>query len=147
MAERMGCIYIITNDINDKVYVGQTLRDLQVRYSEHCYDTRSTSSIHQAIQKYGVSHFNIAVLEYVPFSKLDEREQYWIAHYNSYKNGYNATPGGDGGRTHYLPENEQEKILKLWQAGNTFSEIKQISGLPIYSEASVILSQDIADLK
>ena len=94
MAERMGCIYIITNDINDKVYVGQTLRDLQVRYSEHCYDTRSTSSIHQAIQKYGVSHFNIAVLEYVPFSKLDEREQYWIAHYNSYKNGYNKTIGG-----------------------------------------------------
>ena len=85
MAERMGCIYIITNDINDKVYVGQTLRDLQVRYSEHCYDTRSTSSIHQAIQKYGVSHFNIAVLEYVPFSKLDEREQQGFS--NGFSNG------------------------------------------------------------
>ena len=90
----MGYIYIITNDINNNKYVGQTLRDLETRYSEHCYDTRSTSAIHQAIQKYGVKHFKISLLEEVPFSKLDEREKYWIEYYDTYHNGYNKTIGG-----------------------------------------------------
>ena len=90
----MGYIYIITNDVNDNKYVGQTLRDLETRYSEHCYDTRSTSAIHQAIQKYGVKHFKISLLEEVPFSKLDEREKYWIEYYDTYHNGYNKTIGG-----------------------------------------------------
>ena len=31
-----GKIYKIVNDINDKVYVGQTIRTLKVRFQRHC---------------------------------------------------------------------------------------------------------------
>ena len=40
----------------------------------------------------------------------DERERYWIKYYNSKKDGYNETDGGDGGRT---VSNYREKFGKL----------------------------------
>ena len=73
-----GHIYVITNKVNGKQYVGQTSRNIDTRFEEHCYDNRSTSLIHQAIVKYGISNFSIEELEQVDLSLLDEREQYWI---------------------------------------------------------------------
>lgn len=127
----MGTIYKIINDINTKVYIGKTIRPLKMRWKEHKTNLkRQDCPLYRAFQKYGIEHFSIeAIEENIPDDLINSREIFWINQYNSYKNGYNATPGGDGGRTHYLPENEQEKILKLWQIGNTFSEIKQITGV------------------
>ena len=48
------------------------------------------------MNKYGIEHFFIELLETVEISKLEEREQYWIEKLNTYHNGYNATIGGDG---------------------------------------------------
>ena len=90
-----GHIYVITNKINGKQYVGQTSRNIEDRYYEHCYDKRSTSHIHNAIQKYGISNFTIEELETVDLTLLDEREQYWIQQLDTYKNGYNKNIGGD----------------------------------------------------
>ena len=53
---RKGYIYIIKNDINDKVYVGQTARDIQIRFHEHCWDSRYISypsELHNAIKNIG----------------------------------------------------------------------------------------------
>lgn len=90
-----GHIYVITNKITGKQYVGQTSRNIETRFEEHCYDDRSTSHIHNAIKKYGVSNFEIKELETVELNKLDEREQYWIKELNTYKDGYNQNVGGD----------------------------------------------------
>lgn len=90
-----GHIYVITNKVNGKQYVGQTSRDIDVRFDEHCYDSRSTSSIHKAIVKYGRLNFKLEELETVNLSLLDEREQYWIQKLDTYRNGYNQNRGGD----------------------------------------------------
>ena len=90
-----GHIYVITNIINGKQYVGQTSRDIYTRFEEHCYDNRSTSSIHKAIVKYGVKNFKLEELETIDLTLLDEREKYWIEKLDTYRNGYNQNIGGE----------------------------------------------------
>lgn len=92
--EQLGYIYKIVNDVNDKVYVGETTRSLDDRFSEHCFEKRSTSKIHRVIQELGWQHFKIIEIEKVPLSQIYEREAYWVQYYDSYKNGYNGTPSG-----------------------------------------------------
>ena len=92
---RNGYIYVITNKINGKQYVGQTSRDIDTRFAEHWGDKRSNSAIHLAIQKYGVQNFKVEELECIPLNKLDEREKYWIAKLDTYTNGYNKNSGGN----------------------------------------------------
>lgn len=92
---KLGTIYLITNKINGKQYVGQTARDMWTRFEEHCKPS-NTTYLGKAIQKYGYLNFTLEEIERVPLEKLDEREIYWIQYYNTYKNGYNQTLGGDG---------------------------------------------------
>lgn len=99
MNERKGYIYLITNDINDNKYVGQTSRNIQERFKEHIWDSKNVrhpSKLHNAIHKYGKEHFKIQEIEFVPLDQLDEREKYWINKYNTVKNGYNISLGGQG---------------------------------------------------
>lgn len=46
------------------------------------------------MKKYGINHFHIELIEET--DKPEEREIYWIETLKTYKNGYNATLGGDG---------------------------------------------------
>jgi len=92
--ERKGFIYKISNDVNDKVYIGQTSRSIELRFSEHCFDKRATSKIHKAIQEIGYIHFKCEAIEECDIENLDEREKYWISYYNSCKEGYNTQIGG-----------------------------------------------------
>lgn len=96
-----GYIYVITNKINGKQYVGQTIRNIEERFYEHCYDKRSTSAIHKAIEKYGINNFSLEKLETVDITLLDSREQYWIQKLDTYKNGYNKNVGGDRSCSNY----------------------------------------------
>ena len=56
--------------------------------------------LYNAIQHYGTNSFELTTIEECSSEVVNEREKYWISYYNSYKEGYNATLGGDG--THYL---------------------------------------------
>ena len=95
-----GSIYKITNDINDKIYIGKTLHSIEKRFQEHLKDAykrdEENRPLYKAIKKYGVEHFSIDLIEKVDIHKLSEREMYWISFYNTYNDGYNATLGGDG---------------------------------------------------
>lgn len=91
-------IYKISNDLNGKVYVGQSI-DIERRFKQHIQDTlneqrRNKSVIHKAMWKYGIEHFCFEIIEECKKEELDEREQYWISYYDSYHNGYNSTAGG-----------------------------------------------------
>lgn len=94
---KFPCIYLITNLINQKKYIGQTIR-FKERIWEH-ENYHSTMAIHQAIQKYGSENFTVEVIETINdcenlAEKLDTLEQYYINFYDSYYHGYNATSGG-----------------------------------------------------
>lgn len=95
-----GNIYKITNDINEKVYVGKTLHPIEKRFQEHLRDSQREGfdrrPLYKAIRKYGQEHFKCDLIEQVEISDLSDRETYWIKFFNSYSNGYNATLGGDG---------------------------------------------------
>ena len=94
----MGYIYKITNDINDKVYIGKTEFDIEKRFQEHCRDALKDRNekrpLYNAMNKYGIEHFKIEEIEQC--NDIENREKYWIEYYDSYNNGYNATLGGDG---------------------------------------------------
>ncbi|MCC8068781.1 MAG: GIY-YIG nuclease family protein [Ruminococcus sp.] len=108
-------IYKITNILNQKVYIGQSV-DIEKRWAEHircANNSDKPNTIYQAIRKYGVENFTFEVIEECSQEKLNEREIYWIDYYNSYYDGYNMTLGGDNG---YLFDYnflvEQYKIYK-----------------------------------
>lgn len=109
-------IYKITNKTNNKSYIGQT-NDIQRRFIEH--KTKGTSSripLDIAIQKYGVDNFSFEIIEECTLEELNEKEQYWIAYYDTKKNGYNCT---DGGNQHSIGSNNGRAKL-------TEEEIKEI---------------------
>ena len=76
-----GYIYIIKNDINDKVYIGKTLlSSIQERFKEHIKDSKRRDKEHRplynAMNKYGIEHFSIEQLEKCDASILSDREKY-----------------------------------------------------------------------
>lgn len=95
----MAYIYKIYNDVNSNVYIGQTIKTIEERFSEHIYKSHSEKThppLHQAFIDLGEDKFHIELIEECSEDNLDEREKYWIKYYNSYQNGYNATIGGSG---------------------------------------------------
>ena len=110
----MNFIYKITNDINGKLYIGKTNRSIETRFQEHInFSKRAYKNrpLYDAMNKYGVNHFHI---EQIDICETDEeastKEIYWIAYYDTYRYGYNATLGGEGKQL--LDLNEEEIIEK-----------------------------------
>ena len=92
-------IYKFTNKLNGNIYIGQST-DISARRRSHFNDAYShgkdsTCPFHQAIIKYGEDGFDFEILEECSKELLNERERYWIEYYDSYRHGYNASPGGD----------------------------------------------------
>lgn len=89
-------IYLITNKINNKKYVGQTTQSVKKRFIQHKSSKSSNSILHKSIRKYGKENFVISVLmECYSIDELNYFEQYFIEYYNTLsKNGYNLKSGG-----------------------------------------------------
>jgi group I intron endonuclease len=92
-------IYKITNLINKKVYIGQTTGSIKTRWAVHLRDSKiqKNNKFYNAIKKYGQENFKIDIIEndIDTHEVLNQRERYWIKYYDSYKNGYNSTFGGE----------------------------------------------------
>ena len=96
----MAFIYVITNDVNGKQYVGQTARSIEDRFKEHLKDSQTHDyPLYKAMQKYGIEHFSVKQLEECSTEELDDKEIFWIKKLNTYYEGYNATLGGEGTQT------------------------------------------------
>ena len=94
MEEPRGIIYKISSP-SGKVYVGQTIRSFQKRMQEHKRESSGCTLIKRAINKYGDEMKYEIIEEDVPQEHLDEREMFWISHFNSLApNGYNCNTGG-----------------------------------------------------
>lgn len=92
-----GVIYKITNKIDGKIYVGQTIQSAQARFYKHA---KSNSLLGRDIQKYGYNNFVIEIVEECEDrDTLNEREKFWIEKLNcKVPNGYNIAKGGKSGR-------------------------------------------------
>ena len=98
----IGYIYLITNKVNGKKYVGQTLMSVHARWLKHCSVARTQSNatgIDGAIRKYGEQNFIVETIKECPIAELDKWEIYYIQYYETYQGdnadkGYNITLGG-----------------------------------------------------
>lgn len=89
-------IYKITNKINGKIYIGQTIHP-QRRWIEHKQKARHSQDkypIHLAIEKYGENNFTFEIIEWT--ENYDEEEKRLIKELNTIcPNGYNVGEGGE----------------------------------------------------
>ena len=135
----MGYIYKISNDINNKVYIGQTSYTTEWRWYHHTQDgKRLDYKLYRAMNKYGIEHFFPEEIEKCEDKDLDEREIFWIAYYDSYNNGYNSNRGGKGNRKY-----DHEKALELWEDGYPIIYIAKQFGAHPDIIGKIIRSQGI----
>lgn len=118
-------VYLITNQINNKKYVGQVIkkRGYKKRFLQHLQNKKVTL-LTSAIKCYGKEAFHVELLEdNVPETLIDEREIYYIKLFGTYyaggDGGYNMTAGGQGTHKYILTEADKKKISeaskRTWQ--------------------------------
>lgn len=119
-------IYLITNKLTDKKYVGQTKSSIGYlnRFNQHCQESlnpKDTMILHKAMAKYGIQNFYVKrLLKDIPRNKIDFYEILWIKKLNTYVkfgNGYNMTHGGQGIHGYNHTNISKSKIsdgLKNW---------------------------------
>ena len=107
----MGSIYKITNTVNSKSYIGQTIHDAaKCRINDHLNGAANGSRlVRHAVKKYGKDAFTYEILEENIFPKfLPDLEVHYIKKFNTVApNGYNLTHGGEIGKKH-SPETRQK---------------------------------------
>lgn len=98
-------IYKITNNVNNKIYIGYTKNPIS-RWKSHknsakkC-DSNTRSKLYRAMKKYGIENFQFSII----YQSTDKHhckeymEPHFIAQFNSIEEGYNITKGGSGGAT------------------------------------------------
>lgn len=121
-----GFIYKITNKVNGRLYIGQTIQSVKERFYQHCANKCSRESsnmaIHRAIKKYGKSNFTLEVIEETDSLRLNDSEKYWIKYYNSFNDGYNSTAGGQGGSKPFKVL-DTDSIIKEYISGKSLRSI------------------------
>ena len=100
-----GYIYKIFNDINDKLYIGQTVSTIKKRFSQHTSNNKNNHHmvICNAIKKYGKNHFDVVEIKKICCkdkkelkTRLNKLEKKYIKKFNTLiPNGYNVTSGVD----------------------------------------------------
>ena len=91
-------IYKITNTVNGKIYVGQTVRTLEERKQQHIRIAKSghKNHLYNAMRKYGIENFKFEkICDVDNIEDLNILERYYIAKYNCIKDGYNMVDGGN----------------------------------------------------
>lgn len=127
--DKVFIVYKIVNDVNGKVYIGQTYLPLKRRLKRHIHfalhEKKSENvKFARAIRKYGPEHFQAEQIEICEDQKqLDEREWYWIQYYNAVEEGYNSKNckgkcGGDTLTNHPNREDICKRISKQKMGDN-----------------------------
>lgn len=125
----MAYIYIITNKINNKSYIGKTENaEPTKRWEEHCKDYKRSyyknRPLYKAMNKHGLNNFIFKILTETKDSENDEIK--YIKKYDTYKNGYNATLGGDGKKLITLKREKEIINYYLQNPHSSYNDIKNI---------------------
>lgn len=147
----MGFIYIITNSINTKVYIGQTIDSLSKRMNSHRSEARrfargienpevrnkrgTCSKLYRAMNKHGIENFKMVPIEEMDNDLLDDAETQYIEEFDSIANGYNLKSGGD--RSSHCEETKkiisvQTRIGISRNIDNFRKHNEELDGLPMY---------------
>jgi group I intron endonuclease len=106
-------IYIITNKLNGKIYIG---KHSSKRLNDNYFG--SGVALKRAILKYGRENFIKEILiECIDEEELNIKEIHFINKYNTFKKGYNMTMGGEGMLGH-VPTSKQRNKQSLTQKRN-----------------------------
>ncbi len=95
-----GIIYKVTNLVDGKIYVGQTIQTLWRRRRAHeNLSLRPSTYFHRALSKHGILNFSWSILETCDTkTSLHAREKFWITQFACMApSGYNSAEGGKGG--------------------------------------------------
>ena len=108
-------VYLVTNLVNGKQYVGETVRTLVQRWYQHTLvKSGKRTVLRSAISKYGVENFKVETLgTYLSKKEMDDAERFYIKNLNTMvPNGYNRTEGGDGCSGLNISKETREKMSK-----------------------------------
>lgn len=116
-------IYKVTNQINQKSYVGKTELSFNTRKSNHLSDVKRGCefAFHRALRKYGEENFVWSIIEDNIEDKklLDDKERHYIALYESFgPKGYNMSEGGEG-QTGWVPSAKTREKWSQQRKGKT----------------------------
>ena len=134
---RTGCIYIFKNQINGKMYIGQSVNPT-MRYKAHIWAAtrKENGALYKAINKYGINNFMYGIaVDNIQQSKLDVYEIAFIASYNTYNNGYNSTLGG-AATAGWTPSVSTRQVMSQNNTGGknpTAKKIINLRTLEVYS--------------
>lgn len=119
----IGTIYKISSDIDSRVYIGMTQRDVFLRWGEHKTELKrgrhGNAHLQNFYNKYG-NQLSFSILEERDFEDLNEMksvESEYIKLFDSFKSGFNLTTGGEGlsgGRGRALLTDEQAESVKRY---------------------------------
>lgn len=133
----MAYIYCITNQINGKQYVGKTILSITKRFKEHCEDSKKERCekrpLYTAMNKYGTENFIVEQLVQCEPDELNAYEILFIEKLNTYKEGYNATKGGDGKILF-----DYKEIVSIYKKGKTMREVAAIVQCSVDTVSKVI---------
>jgi group I intron endonuclease len=120
-------IYKATNSVNNKAYIGQTVKCLNDRKGEHLKFAKNgiDTYFHRALRKHGSNSFVWEILDdstCKTIEQLNNMEIFYIAYYDTFKNGYNLTSGG---RRCIIREETKQKISKSLLGTHKSDEFKK----------------------
>lgn len=139
-------VYLITNLINNKKYVGIT-NDCKKRWENHKCCNDPSMAIAKAIKKYGRDNFKFEVLEAnIPLEKIDEKEIYYIEKMESHVStgkGYNISKGGRYNIANSIKQGtENGRALLNEEQVRYIKSHRNIPEMVLYEEFSHIMSYD-----
>jgi len=123
-------IYKITNLINDKVYIGQTRRSLEIRWKRHKYDNKACVALKRAIDKYGYSSFKVEKIDEAQTAEsLNALEIYYIEKYACIApKGYNLKIGGDSPKVSEETRAKMKKSRKNQDMSHLYKPVIDCKG-------------------
>lgn len=117
----MAYIYKIINLVNKKIYIGETIRTIDIRWKQHIYKSKNGANGHlyAAMRLYGIDNFTVEEIERCSTEDRFERETYYISKFNSLEpNGYNWILAQHGENSSLI-----ELLFNEWEEGSSLINI------------------------
>ena len=120
----MGYIYIITNKIDGKKYIGQTIeKDINERWKGHFKKSSNCRYLKNALDKYGKDNFHFSIICICFDNECDKYENEYMKKYNTIvPNGYNLREAGNNGNHNQETKNKIANSVTLYYSKFTDEE-------------------------